>query len=181
MLTSGWPIARVEKGGRKSKRGGLGRGDSTANHPNKAGLGGPETPFAGTGRGRHREREMHVKRLKKDRFLAPASRRKRPIGRGSGTGPRGSIQTPGNVLRTSIRSATRTLASRVEGRPKEAERTPGFGRKGNRTMLAAPKTVELKENPSKLLPSELIDKCVGSRIWVRFTRLRCVEMRLEGT
>lgn len=42
-------------------------------------------------------------------------------------------------------------------------------------MLAAPKTVELKENPSKLLPSELIDKCVGSRIWVRAVGLQGVE------
>lgn len=32
--------------------------------------------------------------------------------------------------------------------------------------MIAPKKANLQGNPSHLLPSELIDRCIGSRIWV---------------
>jgi U6 snRNA-associated Sm-like protein LSm5 len=33
-------------------------------------------------------------------------------------------------------------------------------------MMIAPKKVNYQSNPSHLMPSELIDRCIGSRIWV---------------
>eukprot|EP00887_Chlorella_sp_A99_P000447 scaffold17.g447.t1 len=39
-------------------------------------------------------------------------------------------------------------------------------RGGRRTAMIAPKRASYAGNPSQILPSELIDRCVGSKIWV---------------
>ena len=43
--------------------------------------------------------------------------------------------------------------------------------------MIAPKKQNLQNNPSQILPSELIDRCVGSRVWV----IMRGDKELEGT
>ncbi len=43
--------------------------------------------------------------------------------------------------------------------------------------MIAPKKQSLQGNPSQILPSELIDRCIGSRVWVVMRG----DKELEGT
>ena len=40
------------------------------------------------------------------------------------------------------------------------------GKKQTGAGMIAPKKTQVQGNPSHLMPSELIDKCIGSKIWV---------------
>jgi hypothetical protein len=53
--------------------------------------------------------------------------------------------------------------------------------------MIAPKRASYQGNPSQILPSELIDRCVGSKIWVIMRgdkeivgTLRCARARTGG-
>lgn len=43
--------------------------------------------------------------------------------------------------------------------------------------MIAPKKQNLQNNPSQILPSELIDRCIGSKVWVVMRG----DKELEGT
>ena len=46
--------------------------------------------------------------------------------------------------------------------------------------MIAPKSANAAQNPSHLMPSELIDRCIGSKVWVVMTGDKEIEGLLLG-